>query len=489
MNRALFGLLFFLLASGAAASSFADRLASFEEALDAKVFVPNATFAKSPQNITIKAIVTNPFPEAMPFYILRQMPHGWEIIKLGGAIPPSSTINLNIEVELYYQKETFRKTRFAIVGKGPQERLYGHYFEIKENWSAYERSIRDKLGMALTLFVPLLGILVVVLIASLASIVYKIHHPRDYHMNILLSAPQEETFEEKVANFVVHPFFMLVEMAVIVVLALVMLESIAQQTTEEDAIQIIILSGVGAFVLPLIYFAGSWLLEKHEEGKPIRFFVAMFTWGMLAAFLSLIANSLLVGWLGGEAAHVLLATILIAPFVEEVLKGLGILLASGHKEYNDTLTGLLMGFSCGIGFAFIENWFYFAAKINPFHIGLQAWGMMMVYRSFFNTIAHGCFTAAVSAPIGYLKSIPGLRKFARLAFVPGLFLAIVIHIIFNLSALADSFVIASQQVSFFIFNPMLIIVLVAVFFLVLVLALIDEKKRKVEMSVLKAIKR
>ncbi|MEM4348200.1 MAG: PrsW family intramembrane metalloprotease [Candidatus Anstonellaceae archaeon] len=488
MKRLFFGFIFFLFVFGISASTLADNLASFEEGLDAKVYVPNITFAQNPQNITIKATVTNPFPEAMPFYILRQSPQGWEIIKLGGAIPPSSTMQLSIEVELQYQKETFRKTRFAIVGRGPQDRLYGHYFEIKENWSAYEKSIRDRLGMALTIFVPLLGLLLVVLIASLAGIVYK-GQPRNYHLNILLDQHQDENFDEKVANFVVHPFFMLVEVTLVAILALVILESIAQQITEHDALQILILSGLGAFVLPIIYFSGAWLLERHEEGKPIRFFAAMFTWGMLAAFLSLLANSLLVSWLGGEATNILLATLLFAPLIEEILKGLGILLASGHKEYNDTLTGLLMGFSCGIGFAFIENWFYFAAKINPFDIGLQAWGMMMIYRSFFNTVAHGCFTAAISAPIGYLKSVPGLRKFARLAFVPGVFLAIVLHIIFNLSALADSFVVASQQISFFIFNPMLIIVLVAVFFLVLVLAIIDEKKRKVELSISKAIKR
>ena len=90
----------------------------------------------------------------------------------------------------------------------------------------------------------------------------------------------------------------------------------------------------------------------------------------------------------------------------------GVLTLSGHHDYNDTLTGLLLGFSCGVGFAFIENWFYFSAKVNPFDIGFLAWGQLIIYRSFFNTLAHGCFTAATGTLIGFLKSAP---KYARLA--------------------------------------------------------------------------
>ena len=179
---------------------------------------------------------------------------------------------------------------------------------------------------------------------------------------------------------------------------------------------------------------------------------------------------------------------LIAPIVEETLKGLGVLFMSGHHEYNDTLTGLLFGFTCGVGFAFIENWFYFSSKVNPFDVGLVSWGALILYRSFFNTLAHGCFTAATSTAIGYLKSVERLKRFAQLAFIPGLFLAVAIHAIFNLSALADGFAISSQQVPFFIFNPMLIILLTAMFFLVLVLAIIDEKKRAVQRRMGKAVR-
>ena len=138
---------------------------------------------------------------------------------------------------------------------------------------------------------------------------------------------------------------------------------------------------------------------------------------------------------------------------------------------------MLLGFTCGAGFAFVENWFYFSFKTNPFDIGLVSWATLILYRSFFNTLAHGCFTAAVSTPIGYARSIRRLKSVARLAFVPGVFLAIAIHSIYNMSALADSFVVDGKTVPFYVFNPMLIILLATMFFLVLVFAVIDEKKR------------
>ncbi|MCX8197011.1 MAG: PrsW family intramembrane metalloprotease [Candidatus Micrarchaeota archaeon] len=474
------------------ASPIGDELASFDEGLDAKVFVPNVTLTKNPQTVKVKITVTNPFQEPMPFYILKQTKHGWEIIKLGGALPASTTTNLELNIELSYEKESRKNQRFAIVGKGPQDRLYGLYFEIKENWTEYERSIRDKLGMALTIFVPLMGLVIIVLVASLAHFAYGEKDKDRIHKTMFLFTQKKEpeTFEQKFADVFLHPFAILIEILFIVVLIAILADGLAAEIGLNDALQIIAISGLGAFLLPFIYFASAWLFERHEEGKSLRLFASMFIWGMFAAFLALITTSTIAsGQIGQLAPYFLVAIILIAPIAEEFFKGIGILFVSGHKDYDDTLTGLLMGFSCGLGFAFIENWFYFSAKINPFEIGFYEWGMMMLYRSFFNSLAHGCFTAAISAPIGYLRSITHLRRYARLAFIPGLFLAIIIHTIFNLSALADTLVVASQEIPFFIFNPMLIIVLVSIFFLVLVFAVIDEKKRRLHQNALQTAKK
>ena len=289
----------------------------------------------------------------------------------------------------------------------------------------------------------------------------------------------DSPFEEKVANLIMHPVTLLFELACVGVLVYIMTVSLNQASGADDAGKIMLLSAIGSFAVPFLYFAAAWYFEKHEEGKPLRFFAGMFVWGMFAAFISLLVSSGVVSELKGMdvAPYVIVATMLVAPIVEETFKGMGVLFMSGHHDYNDALTGLLLGFTCGAGFAFVENWFYFSFKTNPFDIGLMSWITLILYRSFFNTLAHGCFTAAVSTPIGYAKSIRKLKSVARLAFVPGVFLAIAIHSIYNVSALADSFVVDGRTVPFYVFNPMLIILLATVFFLVLVFAEIDERKR------------
>jgi RsiW-degrading membrane proteinase PrsW (M82 family) len=297
--------------------------------------------------------------------------------------------------------------------------------------------------------------------------------------SLILPKVQDRPFEEKIADLMMHPITMLFELLCVGLLVWLMAESLSQISSPADAGTIMLLSAIGSFAVPFVYFVSAWYFEKREEGKPLRFFTGMFVWGMFAAFLSLLVSSGVISELKGLefAPFVVVATMLISPIVEETFKGIGVLFMSGHHDYNDTLTGLLLGFTCGAGFAFVENWFYFSFKTNPFDLGLVGWGSLILYRSFFNTLAHGCFTAAISTSIGYARGVKKLREVARLAFVPGLFLAIIVHSIYNMSALADSFMIAGQSVPFYIFNPMLIILFATVFFLVLVFAVIDEKKR------------
>jgi len=472
-----------LLCPLVAADSLADELADFGLALDAEINIDNAPLLSSPQIISVVIAANNPYNSSMPIYALRQSEAGWEVVKLIGALPPNSESTIELEVEVEYEKERKKTTRYAVVGRGGDGQLYGRNFYVVEDWEAYESEIRDTLSISVVTVVPIVAVLLIILLIAMAQIAYTSKSPGEEYTlkSLVFPAVEGKPFEEKVADIMIHPLMMAFEVACVIVLVFVLFDSLSQSSGFDDGLKILALSAVGSFAVPFLYFAAAWYFEKREEGKPLRFFAGIFVWGMFAAFLSLLISSGIVSELKGFefAPYALIATMLIAPVVEETIKGFGILFMSGHHEYNDTLTGLLLGFTCGVGFAFVENLFYFSSKTNPFEIGLVSWGALILYRSFFNTLAHGCFTAAVSTAIGYARSVDRLKKFARIAFAPGVFLAIVIHSIFNMSALADNFVIASRQVPFFIFNPMLIILLAAMFFLVLVLATIDEKKRKV----------
>jgi len=469
------------------ADTLGEELAYFGSLLDADITIQDRALAESPQDILVSITAINPYSEPMPLYVIRNRGYGWEVVKLVGALAPASSSTIELEVEVRYEKLSEKSTRYAVVARGEDGTLYGRYFDIVEDWHPYENGIQESLTFAMNTVLPVAVVLLVVLLAVVARVAYFSKSPGvdagEYTMkSMVFPEVQGRPFEEKIADLLIHPLILVVELLCVGAIALVMHETLSQSGSQQDAVQLIILAGVASFIVPFLYFAAAWYFEKREERKPLRFFGGIFVWGMFAAFCSLLISSYLVGQLQLQelAPYAsVIAIMLIAPIVEETMKGLGVLFMSGHHEYNDTLTGLLLGFTAGVGFAFVENWFYFASKTNPFDVGLATWAMLVVYRSFFNSLAHGCFTAVISAPIGYLRSNPQLKRYARFAFVPALFLAVTIHSVFNLSALADGFAVQNNEVPFFIFNPLLIIMLASAFFLVLVLATIDEKKRKV----------
>lgn len=481
-----FFLALLLLVSLPAAEAVADQLAEFDDYLDAKITLDATPLTKSPQSLNVNIVVTNKQDSPISLYIIRQAPSGWEIVRLIGAAAGRTSTPVDLEVEVSYQKETAKKTRYAIVGRGEDGRIYGQFFEITEDWASYEREIRDSLSGSIVTWVPIIAALMIILIVVTAKVAYSSKSEgivrNEYTIRTLLFPEiTGRPTEEKLADIIINPITIAFELICVAVLVLVMFETVNKEAGFEDGLRIMVLSAIGAFSVPFIYFAAAWFFEKRMESKPLRFFAGMFVWGMFAAFLSLLISSTLLSSMKdntGILAYAILTTMLIAPVVEETMKGMGVLFVSGHHDYNDTLTGLLLGFTCGVGFAFVENWFYFSFRTNPFDMGLASWGTLIFYRSFFNTLAHGFFTACVSTLIGYCKGIERLKKYAKLAFIPGIFIAISIHMIYNLSALADSYVFASKSVPFFIFNPMLIILLATLFFLVLVFAIIDEKKRK-----------
>ena len=131
----------------------------------------------------------------------------------------------------------------------------------------------------------------------------------------------------------------------------------------------------------------------------------------------------------------------------------------------------------GTGFALIENWFYFATQATPAEIGFTSWLGLLVYRSFFNTLAHGCFTAAIGATIGHFKADPKVARYAKIAFLPGLFIAIVLHAAFNIFAILDTVIVLAYEIPIFIFNPLLVATLALAFVVMFIIAMFERKHR------------
>jgi len=481
----------FLLAAmpAAYATEATEDLLDFTYGLGASISVENGHLNESPHTILVRIEVQNPTDEGFPIYIIRQgKGGGWAELRLLGTIPPGERGLFELEVLAEYGRESVQKTRFAIVGAGADGERYGKFFELTEDWSEYERKINESVSAGLLIAVPVIGLALGFLMLFLARTAYDKKgetKESEYSMQTLVLPKTEgRPFSEKLADVIIHPGIVAIEVFWVAIFVMLMADSLGERLGFETAVRVVLLSGMCAFTVPFAYLVASWYYCRREEGKPLRFFIGMFAWGMFVAFFSLLVSSTIASQISGieGLSFAILVTVLISPFVEELLKGFGVLVLSGHHDYNDTLTGMLLGFSCGAGFAFVENWFYFGSKANPFEMGIFTWIALVFYRSFFNTLAHGCFTASISALIGYVKSNPKIAAYAPLAFLPGLIAAIALHMVFNISAVADGFMVESRQVLFFVFNPMLIILLAALFFLVLVLAILDERGRKLRLG-------
>ncbi|MEM2974234.1 MAG: PrsW family intramembrane metalloprotease, partial [Candidatus Micrarchaeia archaeon] len=173
---------------------------------------------------------------------------------------------------------------------------------------------------------------------------------------------------------------------------------------------------------------------------------------------------------------IVFGSMIISPVSEEVLKAIGVYIMGCHRQTENMLDGLLYGFAVGVGFAAVENWFYFVSKMNPLSIGVEAWLLSILYRSIFNTIAHGCFTAFIGAFIGIIKARPRMEGYHYLGLLPGLFVAIILHMIFNLSAFLDIVAVETFKTAVLFFNPLLVVTVGIGFVILYYFGLVESRK-------------
>jgi protease PrsW len=109
-----------------------------------------------------------------------------------------------------------------------------------------------------------------------------------------------------------------------------------------------------------------YLLDLYER-EPIPLLIAAFVWGAVAATtLAAIGNAgwgIVVARLAGPEFASRWTAALTAPFVEEILKGVGVVLIVliARDEVDDPMDGFVYGALCGLGFTIVEDVFYFIA--------------------------------------------------------------------------------------------------------------------------------
>lgn len=442
-----------------------------KEGLAATVAPTSFVARESPTTLQLEINVTNPTDRDMSIVFAESDGTAWRVVTELGNVSAGSNATFNVTFRFEYTGISSYEGRYAVIA--PDSALK-YEFAIEEKWGAYEARMKDLLMYGGFLAAPLIALVimfVLFIVMRTAERSVKIGRYREeYTGRSLFGIPRRGTFSERLALLLANPVVW-----VIVVFLTFLLMTVMTFTTHADLgitelVQISMIALVAAFAVPLVLLVLTWYADIYER-EPLRFVAGMFIWGIASAFLAFFVNAVALGMFGsGEMIPKLLLTVfgglIVSPIVEESIKALGLWTMAGHHEFDNMLDGLLYGFAIGLGFAAVENWFYFISKINPLEVGIETWLVAMLYRSFLNTVAHGCFTAFIGALIGSLKERPDFAEYARLALFPGLFLAIVLHITFNFSVFFDIVAIAQYRTLNVFYNPLLVIA-VAVGFVVL----------------------
>ena len=174
---------------------------------------------------------------------------------------------------------------------------------------------------------------------------------------------------------------------------------------------------VATYAVAFLFLYWVYKSDKYER-EPFMFVIFVFAWGVfsgiLAAPLNAIFAPVLQSLLGNGA--------LIAPFVEEPLKALGLYYIAKHKvwgkEFNSPLDGVVYGFAAGLGFFAMENFHYF----------LNFDESVLLFRSLL-CWGHGVWVATTGLWLAIAKVRRG--RIVIWDLVPGLLVAMTLHFLWN----------------------------------------------------------
>jgi protease PrsW len=179
-----------------------------------------------------------------------------------------------------------------------------------------------------------------------------------------------------------------------------------------------------------------YLLDLYER-EPAPLLVAVFLWGAVAATtLSAIGNGgwgLTVARLAGPEFAARWTAALTAPFVEEIVKGCGVVLIAliARDEVDDVMDGFVYGALCGLGFAIVEDVVYFMAVFGGEPGGVLRGFWVRVVAS--GLYGHVLYTGLVGMAVGVIVSRRATGTLGRrLGLAAGLStLAVFAHFLWN----------------------------------------------------------
>ncbi len=199
------------------------------------------------------------------------------------------------------------------------------------------------------------------------------------------------------------------------------------------------LIGVG-ILQTIVYLLFVRAIDLYER-ESFRYVIPVFVWGFsLAVVIALVFNTIIGATLSAlveQNAASFLTAVFVAPPVEEVAKGLAVLIAfavaslislrSGGLAFSGVMDGIVYGSAVGFGFSIAEDVLYYYQTYQEF--GEQVYAIRRIFGGF----THAAFTSLTGIGIGL---IPWVRSWFLKLLLPvsGLLGAILLHGTFNFTA-------------------------------------------------------
>src|SRR5512134_3899412 len=184
--------------------------------------------------------------------------------------------------------------------------------------------------------------------------------------------------------------------------------------------------------VPMFVFAGfvNWL-DRYEK-EPKLLLGAAFIWGVVIAgggayILNTMFGIGIYMITGSEGAAEFGTTSIVAPIIEEALKGLAVLVVFlfVRKEFDSVLDGVVYGAVTAMGFAAIENVLYIYRN-GYIEGGWEGFWVLVVIRVFLVGWMHPFFTAFTG--IGLAIARMSRNVLAKIIAVPtGYAVAVTTH--------------------------------------------------------------
>jgi RsiW-degrading membrane proteinase PrsW (M82 family) len=172
-------------------------------------------------------------------------------------------------------------------------------------------------------------------------------------------------------------------------------------------------------LLPVLAFLGALLYLDSYKLVKLAAVIAIVICGAMVAGISYEANAFVLGLVKIDLQHF---SRYVAPFTEELLKGLIIVALIRTHRIGFLVDAAIFGFAVGTGFAMVENLYFL--RLVP-DAGMGTW----ILRGFGTAIMHGGATA-IFAVMG-LAMLERAKRANLTDLLPGFALAVVLHSGYN----------------------------------------------------------